>query len=500
MVITMVDVIRSDLSRVFAIENGAGAGNAPIYEGLWRAGALSEDQGNTNLIRVPSATQRGKFDVVNKYTGAPGTPKLDVVARYTMDLSDLLRLVHKQCDTDLQIHFGLCGSPQDYKEGWDKVVILENARGQSYTTDELGALDQDETKPVNETVPFEGERFYEIKPLGIQKVLDTEVLEEIMDIAICDSPSCGACGIPSDGTSVFFAVEKSSGGSPGLLPHVVYSKDSGATGGLSVITPMAANEVPTGIDCVGTNTVVVAPLALGLYYADSSDLLDDIETWVKVTTGFNANGGPNDIYSANPSYTWIVGENGYIYFTDDPTNGVTVQDSGSATGEDLLAITGFDINNLVAVGENNALVYTNNGGSTWQAITGPAVGINLNCVAMRTKTEWFVGTADGRLYYTPDSGTHWYEKSFPGNGSGSVTDIKFVTNSVGYMTHTTTAPAGRLLRTISGGYQWYVLPEGHATIPANKGLNAIAVNLDPNVVYAGGLSTVGTDGVLLKGA
>lgn len=497
----MVDVVRSDLSRVFLIENSAGVANPPTYQGLFRAGALSEQQGNINLIRVPSNIKRGSFDVVNKYTGAPGNPQMDIVARYTFDLSTLLKIVHKQCDVDLQIHLGVCGNPQDYKEGWDKIVVLERARGNNYQTDQLGASSPDETNMVNETVPFEGEKLYEIKKLGIAQQAAVEVTREIIDIAICDSPSCGACGIPSDGTSVVFGLMKSGGGSPGILSEVIYTKTGGAIWGASTVSTLAIGETPNAIDCVGQNTIVLAPTSIGLHYADSSDIVNGLNpTWVKVTTGFSASGGPRDIYSANPSYTWIVGAGGYIYFTDDPTSGVTIQDSGSATSQALNAIHGLSILDLVAVGNSNAVIISNNGGSTWQSVTGPAVGVNLTSVVMRSKTEWLVGTAGGKLYYTRDSGVNWTEKVFPGNGTGTVTAIKFVTSTVGYMTHTNSTPSGRLLRTTNGGYSWYVLPEGNAALPANAGLNAIAVNLDPNVVYVGGLATGALDGIILKGA
>lgn len=496
-----VAIVRSDLSRIFAVENSAGPANPPRYQGLWRAGAIAEQQGDINLIRVPSSSKRGSFDVINKYTGEPGNPQLDIVARFTMDLSDLLRIVKKQCDVDIQIHFGECGNPQDYKEGWEKVAILENARGNNYTTDQLGALSPDETNMVNETVPFEGEKYYEVKKLGIAQQAATEVTREVVDIAICDSPSCGACGIPSDGTSVVFALMKSGGGSPGILATVLYTKNGGATWGASTVSTLAIGETVRAIDCVGQNTVVLAPTSGGLQYADSSDLANGLNpTWVEVTTGFSASGGPRAIYSANPSYTWIVGAGGYIYFTDDPTNGVSIQDSGSATAQDLNAVDGISILDLVAVGNSNAVVYTSNGGSTWSSVTGPAVGVNLTSVAMRSRSEWMVGTAGGKLYYTRDKGVNWTEKSFPGNGAGTVTDIKFVTNSVGYLTHTNATPSGRLLRTINGGYSWYVLPEGSSALPANAGLNAISVNMDPNVVFVGGVATGGTDGIILKGA
>ena len=126
---------------------------------------------------------------------------------------------------------------------------------------------------------------------------------------------------------------------------------------------------------------------------------------------------------------------------------------------------------------------------------------------MRTELEWFVGDDNGQLWYTRDRGVNWVEKPFPGSGTGDVRDIVFATPTVGYMSHSTGAvpTVGRLLRTIDGGFSWYVLPEGTTTIPANLYLNSIAAVAEcPNVVYAGGLEVAGLappgDGIFIKGA
>jgi photosystem II stability/assembly factor-like uncharacterized protein len=119
---------------------------------------------------------------------------------------------------------------------------------------------------------------------------------------------------------------------------------------------------------------------------------------------------------------------------------------------------------------------------------------------MKSATEWWVGTAGGVLYYTLDSGVTWTVKGFPGSGAGVVRDINFATNQVGYLAHDTAAVAGRILRTIDGGYSWYVLPEGTGAIPANDKINSLATCKEPNVVLGGGLADNAADGILIKGS
>jgi len=68
--------------------------------------------------------------------------------------------------------------------------------------------------------------------------------------------------------------------------------------------------------------------------------------------------------------------------------------------------------------------------------------------------------------------------------------------------HNVTIPAtrGRILRTINGGYSWYIAPEKSQTLPAQDVINALAVcEDDPNFVVAGGLADSAADGFIMIG-
>lgn len=492
---------RNDFSRVFLLANRAGPAVAPEYMGLWRAGAPTNDRGDVTLVRNPSPSQYGAFDVVGKILGAPGNPELPIMARYTQQRSRLLQLANKDCDHDLQVHMGECQNPQDFNRGWNKIVVLEAGHITSWRTGDLGALSPDERAVTNEEVPFSGEALYEIVQLALAAKAGTEITQEIIAVAICDSASCGLCGLPSDGCQVVFAVELSTGASPGIYARVIWSKNGGSTWAVDDITTFTVSQNPTDAKCVGTDLVVVAGAAAELHYKPIADIVAGTAgQWVEVTTGFSASGFPRKIFSASPSNTWIVGTGGYIYYSTDIQSGVSVQDAGVATSQQLNAIHGIDALNVAAVGNSNAVVVTENGGDTWRSVTGPAVGVNLNTVWMVDSLRWFVGSAAGRLYYTEDAGTTWTEKAFPGSGAGVVYDVAFANRTVGYMSHATAAPAGRMLRTINGGQSWYVLPEGQGAIPTNLRINDVEPCLaDPNIVYGGGLSA-GTDGILVLAA
>lgn len=491
---------RTSQTRLFVIEDRANPNNAPSYQFLARSLGVSWPQGDITPIRIPDPSQYSKFITVDRIKGQQGLPTLSIEGHLSRNISDFLRMVRKGCAFDVQLHAGACEDPQNFNQGWEKIYVLEGADPTSYDTNELGALDGDQEAIVNETIAVSGIDYYEIKRIVGTEIASTELVQEIVGMAICDSASCGACGIPSNGCEKVFAVSKSHGGSPGLPAEVIFSEDGGGTIGQTTITTLTAAEDPTDVSCVGIYLVVASLESLSVHYAPLADILNGVETWAEIATGFVASHGPNAIFSLGANLTWIVGNGGYIYFSDDITAGVEVQSAGSATVQNLLAIHGFDEDNLVAVGASNAVLFTNNGGESWGSVTGPAVGVSLNAVYMKSSLVWFVGTAGGKLYYTIDGGGSWTEKTFSGSGAGSVTDIDFSTPTVGYMAHNTATPRGRILRTIDGGNSWYVLPEqAGISLPQGDSFTKLAVcNEDPNLVFAGGLADNATDGIFVK--
>ena len=490
---------KSSQTRLFMIEDRANPGNRPSYQSLGRLLGLSWAQGDITPIRVPDPAQYGKFVTVDQIKGQQGLPTISVENRLTRDLSALLDLVRKGCALDLQAHAGVCEDPRDFNGGWEKVYVFEGAQPTSYDTAELGALDADQDTPINETVPFTGQDWYELKRLVGSEIGAAEIVQEVVDLIVCDSRQCGECGVPSNGCEKIFGVTLSAGGSPGLPAEVIYSADAGATFGETNVSTLAANEDPTGLACSGVYLVVISNDSESLHYALLADVLAGTETWVEVTTGFVAAKGPNAIFSQGQTFNWMVGDGGYIYFSDDISAGVEVQSAGGQTVQNLNAISGIDEFNLVAVGDSNAVLFTNDGGQTWGSVTGPAPGINLNAVAVKSDLTWMVGTADGNMYYTQNGGASWAQKAFSGQGSGQVEDIVFATPTVGYMSHST-ATAGRIFRTIDGGFSWYILPEqAGLTLPANDKINALAAcSENPNLVFGGGLGDNAVDGIMLK--
>lgn len=498
------NILQSSFSRIWIIRYGAGPNNPPELEGLARAGEPSFPLGDLSPIFIPDADRYGQFIVAGKVQGERGLPNMDVVFRYKTDAKGALtRFVRDRCDHDVQVHMGLCEDPNAFNEGWTKILVLAKARpANEYTLGQLGALGPSEDAMVDETVPFVAEDMYEILRMQFAEQALTQIVQEIVDVVVCDAVSCGQCGLPTGGCDIVFSLTLTAGGSPGLPAEIIFTRDGGTVYGETNISTLAANEDPNRMACIGSNLVVVSEDSESLHYADISDILDGTETWTEVSTGFVVTNGPLAIAAISQANVWIVAENGYIYFASDITSGVVVQDAGVATTQDLNDVSAFDKLNVVAVGASNAVVITRNGGDTWASILGPNVGVVLNAVWFKGVNEIWIGDAGGQLWYTINGGTTWNEKVFPGSGAGVVRDIKFVNDSVGYLAHDTAAPAGGILRTIDGGNSWYLLPEGIGSIPANDRINAVAPCSpnDPNTVFGGGLADDAVDGILVKGS
>lgn len=496
---TEVAPVLSSQTRLWLQPNGAGPATSPEYQGRARVSGLNMNSGSLTPIRQPSRTQYGQFVTVGILRGAPDLPTVTFESRYDPGvISAFLELFNKQCEFDAQLHIGDCENPQDFAGGFSVARIFEQLTPSTFSDSELGTFDEGGNQPLLDTIEVAAQRIYDVKRLRAGETAAAEVASEIADVTICDSITCGQCGRVSDGCQIAFLLEATNTGSPGLQPELLYTEDGGATWGQTNITTLAVGDNPRRMTCVGTNLVVVSPDEAALHIASINDILDGIETWAEVTAGFETE-VPRAITSSGFDKTWIAAAGGVIYFANDPTSEVAVQTSG-LTAQDLNDIDALDGNNVVAVGASNAVLATANGGDTWALIVGPTPGVALNTVVLRSALEWLVGTADGRLFYTRNGGASWSAKGFPGTGGGSVEMIRFASRSVGYMSHTTAAGAGRVLRTIDGGFSWNITPEEEGQlIPANDRLNAIApCSDDPNVVFAAGLAANGTDGIAIK--
>lgn len=489
-------VLQSSNSRVFLIEGRAGPTHEPSYESCMRLTGVSQGFGEIERVECPDPYNYGKFVEVAQIRGAAERATATLEGRYAMDvLSELLKMARKGCAVDVQLHMGLCTNPSEF-DVWDKVVVMEDAFITNYGTDDLGALQSGDNAVVNETADISATDIYEIRKLTWASEAAAVVTNEIADVTFGDTKSCGTdCEEESDGCQKIYAVTKSGGGSGTARADLVYTIDGGATWYANDIDSMDIGQDPYAVVALGSYVVVIDYAGQSFHYTEKANL-DGIHS-VSWTEAAITEAKPTDAYSLG-NFAFVVGDGGYVWKLVSVSTGTVVLDAGSATAVNLAAVHALDPEHAVAVGASGVVIYTTNGTQWAAAYTIPA-NTTLNTVFMRTKTEWWVGGANGNVYYTTNSGDSWSTVTFSGSGAGNVADITFGNRSIGYISHTTAGGVGRLFRSYNGGYTWNLMPEDATTLPTTQRFNAVsACAYDPNTVIAGGLGAA-TDGILLMG-
>lgn len=482
--------------RVWMQDNGGSPAESLNYMGRARMGGFTIPFGDISPVKDPSASAYDRFEVVDYTDGEAGLPTTSMVARFGF-VNPLL--LNPACRKQIQVHYGLCQDPTDLHRGWDKILHFEQAKITQVEGSDLTALEEAERAPVSLTAAITAMRVLEVDPIHFTARGGEEITRPVVAVVLRDYVSCGECGYISDGNQRVFAVIEGSGtSSPGMSPELLYSLNQGRTITDHDITTLTGDEQPTGLVVAGQFILVPSTAAGSVSYT----LVTDLDTWAEVLTGFAAGGAPVTGFALSATQVWMVGQGGYIYFSENPTSSYEVQHAGTLTTENLARIHGVNSRELLAGGANGALLVTHNGGRVWAlAPTSPTLA-DITAVWMRSPHCWLVGDAGGNLYYTVDGGTSWYAIGIPGAGTGEVTDIQFSgrpDSPFGFLSQTIDG-VGRILRTIDCGATWYELPEGAGEIPTNGGISCLAAGPSPNIVIGGGTAADGTDGQLIVGA
>lgn len=493
------------LSRVFVQEGRAGPNNVLIFQATLMADALSGSFGDATEIEAPHPTKPGAYQRIGYFQSGEERPTITLTGRFPLDMrSTLLRLAKLKCPFDVQLHFGDCEDLSN-PATWKKVVLLEEAIITAYNSDPLGSLADADTAAVNESVDLSVGEAYDITPALWLRRADDIVTNEIVGVTIADEINCGGdCGEPSDGCEKVYMVSTAAGGSPGTPCDVIFSLDAGLTWRAVDVDTIPTATAPTGIAVLRGFVVVISQAAAsGIHYAPVSqhDAFGTDPAYTANNTGFVTGAGPTCIH-VEGTVAMLGGMNGRIYKMTDPVAGVTVLENGAlAPVSRINDIDAYSERFWVAVGNGGVILWTEDG-LNWAICTTPpvGVGVNLNTVVVRSKVEWWVGTSDGRIFYTVNKGVNWTQKRFTGDGAGSVRAIHFATPSIGYFSHDTAAPRGRIFMTIDGGNTWNLMPMGSAIMPLADRFTAVAVcTKDPGLVVAAGLHDNGTDGIAVTG-
>lgn len=460
-------------------------------------GVSVPESGGVDPIFVPDPRRIGKYKLVGRSISPPDLASATVMMRERHGA--IPRQLQKQgCTFNLYELTGKCQDLSDFLRGWSDYILVYSAA--IVDNKDLGTRSSfDSDDPVEDSLPITLADVYPVGALGFGQEAATQIDREVADV-VYGTPSACYCDDPSE---FIYAATKSSGsGSPGIPSEVIYSVDGGANWSQVNIDGIGATENALAIDIVGNYLVVLGLDAL--YYAELNQDTGAPGTFTKVSTGFVAAGSPNDLYVVSPREVWFAGDGGYIYKSTDITAGVSVVSAGDATSENLQRIHGAD-ETIVAVGAAGAIIKSANRGVTWATTTITPTSATVQAISVLDDRRYWVGTADGYVYYTLNGGETWGTLNFSGSGAGAVYDIVFVNSEVGYFSHSTATPDARLFATWNGGADWTNNRPRILNLPTFDRTNRIAVpdtdaGIAANNVALAGLAADGTDGILLIGA
>lgn len=486
--------------RVWYVEGGVHPTRPPEFLAL---GKVSTDPtkplGEDTRITAPDPNDFNRDITVGTVKGSIERATLSIGARYTSQKSILMGWKNKNCRVDIFALAGKCGSPQDFSDGGEKWIYFLDGQISNHGFENFGAYGADENNPTNEMVDMSSEDYWEFLYMK-QDVLGSSVTtREIFTVDVYRGNKCEDCPDPCDRVLCTMA---GTGATPGTLPSLLYSADGGETWSSQTISSLFSTETIEDGAVIEDDIVYVSNNGNSIHWSNVDQLYEGAtNVWTRVVKGLVANKAPRAISSADARHTWIVGDGGYIYFVRNHHVEVAVSDAGVATSQNLLAVHAYNTSYVLTVGNSNAVVYTENGGSTWKAVTGPAVGVNLAACWMWDRDTWFVGEGaggTGKLWLTTNRGRTWSQIGLPSTYL-RIDKILFVSDAEGYIS-ARTGGTGVILRTITAGSEWVTLPNGkQAVYVENAYLRDVAVcSQYSNTAYAAGLADNGTAGVILK--
>lgn len=306
--------------------------------------------------------------------------------------------------------------------------------------------------------------------IAVQTAIDS-ILAPWLDVDVCHGERCKSkCG--SDNECVIATVSALvAGGSPYLAVNT-------RGGHQSYWTSYALTEWTTddaiAVLCLGDFLLIASEATVDSQFLRS---YDRGVTRTELTGNTDMATNPVTCLDAiNQAFVVAGGQNGYLYGSTDNADSWETLEAGAATTEDInkVLIVADDPSIIYAIGDNNAMLKSENGGGSFFAITGPSVGDNLTSIYALNENHILVGNDDGELWQTEDGASTWTLQSTwpgltPGAGTTVVRDIAGCGCGVLWaivadtsVTSFSTDTEQRLYRNVDGGAsgRWYLEENG----------------------------------------
>jgi len=440
-----------------------GPNTAPVYLGCHDVSTVTEPKGAVSRTHCPSRKSYGQWIVAARKQAPPDEITTTITTVIEQAAGYLEEVV---CPVPIYIHQSMCGTPDlffDYNRG----QVLQESYITQVSDDNLVQREgnDDATQAFDISAAIR-ERYWK---LALARQTTTEA-NGANDVAFLMTQQCaGPCGPVKTPCSVGFVVYDAG---TDAVANVEYTTDGGTTWTATAANPFVTDEAII--------SVVVFPIedegVRALVARGSTDAGNAAE--VAYTDDYGTNWTLVDLDTADGDYVphqgglfyldynniWCVTNDGECHKSEDGGVSWTEQDTGKATALNMVKF--IDKKHGIIVGASNVVLFTEDGGLHWQDIGGPAdqAGVAANCCAMVREKYWFVGYADGELWYTPDGGTNWYERavSTPSGhvSTDAINDLDAIDLYCLFMavdwTDGDTHDRGAVHRSINGGYDWEV--------------------------------------------
>lgn len=449
---------------------------------------VTDPSGALAAVREPSASNRRQSVVTEILRNEPGLAEFQIETRLRKTLNYMFNL--KDCTSNFQVHMGACDRPDNYVSSQIALHWQRAHRG-DMTLDRLAKIEGDNA-PIAMQAPFSAEigpvlLDFEVEFLSARTILESE---GVTGMAFLNSECLENCQSQEAAGENGYASTKAQAGSPVNVANVWYTQDSGQTWVETSSRPFAAGRDIVGVQVVGSKNrhrVIVgcgttdpaAPAKIA--YADVTVI--GTTTWVSVNVGSINGQYIKSLLWLDYMHLYAITNDGYVYISSNGGATWTISLSTAVNVLYDISAQGYGQNAGVVwvVGASNTIYRSDNFGTLWTAITGPAAAQDVKTVAVSPDGTAFVGYANGTIYGSYDNGASWHQLSIQGVTATSVDCIRVWGDFIVWAA-VTTASGSRVVRSCDGGALFGLW---HLNMPDNSGINSIAV-VDPNIVYAGG--------------
>ena len=448
----------------------------------WGGRWMRLDESTDNRGSLSASTRqnpRGGVERDRLNQDVPGTVDFSIVMKQRIGDRRKTELLRCFWIVDRRTHCE--GRDRDDPNAWLEITRKCFGRASGRTTP---ATSWDGEEDALVTVPMQALNEYDIYQVEYSETLAISAnAVSITDIDVCHPEKCPTCD-PEDDCVVAAVTTLEAAASPILLLNT-------EGGDLDQWTQIVLSDWTVGdadaILCLGNFLVIVSNGEGAVLRSDNRGT-----TVVETSNADMAANAPNQIDGIDQTYILMCGDNGYIYGSFDGARTWETLDAGIATTENLARIMIARDNPLVAyaIGANNALVKTGNGGLTWVALTGPSAADGLLGLWVEDEDHVLIVNDDGELWETSDASVSWTQQSALPEVTATLTDadIVRVDCDVYYMV-VSDGTDSTMYRNVQGGADGYWLKIDPATNPVSP-FTAVTACDGNRAIAVGGNGTI----------